>query len=114
MKPVRLVIILALFIIGFTLAGIGNYIMDQQQPLRQQSQLLENYFLMQSLAGKNISPNLTYMVGNYGLVVSFNDVLTDPTVKYHQKDSARYNGSSILSSSLPKPSDNNASFLKDS
>lgn len=83
---VNILYLCAFLVIGIVLAGIGNYYMDIQQPVRQQSQLLENYFIMQTMAGKNVtSPNLTYVVGNYGLVVSFNDVVSESGVTFHKK-----------------------------
>ncbi len=87
-SPINILYLCGFLVIGIVLAGIGNYYMDIQQPVRQQSQLLENYFIMQTMAGKNVtSQNLTYVVGNYGLVVSFNDVVSESGVKYHKKGS---------------------------
>jgi hypothetical protein len=84
-EPERLAIVAALIICGLLMAGLGNYIMDSHQPIRQESQLLENFLIMQSMAGKNTSPaNLTYVMGSTGLVVSFNDLLTDNGVRVHR------------------------------
>lgn len=75
-ERMALLILLALF--GLLMAGVGNYIMDSHQPVRQESQLLENFLIMQSMAGKNTTPsNLTYVMGGTGLVVSFNDLMTE-------------------------------------
>ncbi|PWR70615.1 hypothetical protein [Methanospirillum lacunae] len=84
-EPGRVAIVTALVICGLLMAGIGNYIMDSHQPIRQESQLLENFLIMQSMAGKNTTPsNLTYVMGSTGLVVSFNDLLTDSGVRVHR------------------------------
>jgi hypothetical protein len=84
-EPGRVAIVTALVICGLLMAGIGNYIMDSHQPIRQESQLLENFLIMQSMAGKNTTPsNLTYVMGSTGLVVSFNDLLTDSGARVHR------------------------------
>jgi len=50
--------------------------MDMENPVRQGSSLLENYLIMQSMAGKNPSyVNQTYVIGDSGIVVSFNDIM---------------------------------------
>lgn len=78
----RLAFIVLLAVCGILMAMAGNYIMDMRQPVRQESQLLENFLIMQSMAGKNTTPsNLTYVMGSTGLVVSFNDLLTDRGVR---------------------------------
>ncbi len=75
-ERVALLVLLAVF--GIAMAGLGNYLMDSHQPVQRESQLLENFLIMQAMAGKNTTPsNLTYVVGGTGLVVSFNDILTD-------------------------------------
>ncbi len=84
-EPERVAIIIGLIICGLLMAAVGNYIMDSHQPIRQESQLLENFLIMQSMAGKNTTPsNLTYVMGSTGLVVSFNDLLTDNGVRVHR------------------------------
>lgn len=81
----RLALLVILAICGIVMAGVGNYIMDTRQPVRQESQLLENFLIMQSMAGKNTTPsNLTYVMGSTGLVVSFNDLLTDTGIRVHR------------------------------
>ncbi|HWQ67783.1 MAG TPA: hypothetical protein VN372_13065 [Methanospirillum sp.] len=77
-EPERIIILVILTVCGILMAGVGNYIMDSHQPVRQESQLLENFLIMQSMAGRNTSDlNLTYMMGSSGLVVSFNDIMTN-------------------------------------
>jgi hypothetical protein len=84
-EPGRVAIVTVLIICGLLMAGVGNYIMDSHQPIRQESQLLENFLIMQSMAGKNTTPsNLTYVMGSTGLVVSFNDLLTDSGARVHR------------------------------
>lgn len=84
-EPGRLALVVILIICGLVMAGVGNYVMDSHQPVRQESQLLENFLIMQSMAGKNTTPtNLTYVMGSTGLVVSFNDLLTDSGVQVHR------------------------------
>lgn len=84
-EPERVAIVIGLVICGVLMAGVGNYIMDSHQPVRQESQLLENFLIMQSMAGKNTTPsNLTYVMGSTGLVVSFNDLLTDNGARVHR------------------------------
>jgi hypothetical protein len=88
-EPGRVAIIAILVICGVLMAGVGNYIMDSHQPIRQESQLLENFLIMQSMAGKNTTPsNLTYVMGSTGLVVSFNDLLTDSGARIHRTPKA--------------------------
>ena len=83
-EPERVALLVILAICGILMAAAGNYIMDSRQPVRQESQLLENFLIMQSMAGKNTSPsNLTYVMGGTGLVVSFNDILTDSGIRVH-------------------------------
>ncbi|MDD1729710.1 MAG: hypothetical protein LUQ50_11655 [Methanospirillum sp.] len=84
-EPERVGVVILLIIGGLIMAGVGNYIMDSHQPVRQESQLLENFLIMQSMAGKNTTPaNLTYVMGSTGLVVSFNDLLTDNGARVHR------------------------------
>ncbi len=84
-EPERLALIMILAVCGIAMAGAGNYLMDSHQPVRQESQLLENFLIMQSMAGKNTTPsNLTYVMGSTGLVVSFNDLLTDTGIRVHR------------------------------
>jgi len=84
-EPERVVLLVILAICGILMAVAGNYIMDSRQPVRQESQLLENFLIMQSMAGKNTTPsNLTYVMGSTGLVVSFNDILTDSGIRVHR------------------------------
>ncbi|NLV28447.1 MAG: hypothetical protein GXY48_15040 [Methanomicrobiales archaeon] len=72
----RLGLIIVLFLCGLVLSLGANFIMEIHTPVRQQSTLLENYLIMQSMAGKNASyANQTYMIGDSGIVVSFNDIL---------------------------------------
>ena len=81
-EPERIALLVLLVICGVVMAGVGNYIMDTHQPVRQESQLLENFLIMQSMAGKNTTPsNLTYVMGSTGLVVSFNDLLNENGVR---------------------------------
>jgi hypothetical protein len=81
----RVALLIILMLLGILMAGIGNYIMDYRQPVRQESQLLENFLIMQSMAGKNTTPsNLTYVMGSTGLVVSFNDLVTDSGMRIHR------------------------------
>ena len=66
-----------LLMCGIALAFTGNYLMDLEKPVRQQSSLLENYLIMQSMAGKNASYlNQSFLIGDLGIVVSFNDILS--------------------------------------
>ena len=81
-EPERIALLVLLVICGVVMAGVGNYIMDTHQPVRQESQLLENFLIMQSMAGKNTTPsNLTYVLGSTGLVVSFNDLLNENGIR---------------------------------
>ncbi|PKL60514.1 MAG: hypothetical protein CVV33_02300 [Methanomicrobiales archaeon HGW-Methanomicrobiales-4] len=84
-EPERVVFLVILAICGILMAAAGNYIMDSRQPVRQESQLLENYLLMQSMAGKNTTPsNFTIVAGSSGLVVSFNDILTNSGIQVNR------------------------------
>ena len=79
-ERVAILILLALF--GIAMAGAGNYVMDSYHPVRQESRLLENFMIMQSMAGKNTTPsNLTYVMGATGLVVSCNDLMTENGIR---------------------------------
>lgn len=81
----RVALLVILAICGILMATAGNYLMDSRQPVRQESQMLENFLIMQSMAGKNTTQsNLTYVLGGSGLVVSFNDILTDNGIRVHQ------------------------------
>ncbi|HOJ97360.1 MAG TPA: hypothetical protein PK024_11065 [Methanospirillum sp.] len=72
----RIIFLALLLICGILLSVAGNVLMGIRAPVREQSSLLENYLIMQSMAGKNASyANQTYMIGNSGIVVSFNDIL---------------------------------------
>jgi hypothetical protein len=85
----RIVLLVILTICGILMAVAGNYLMDSRQPVRQESQLLENFLIMQSMAGKNTTPsNLTYVMGSTGLVVSFNDILTNSGILVHRSQGA--------------------------
>lgn len=82
----RIVFLAVLLICGILLSATGNYLMGMRVPVRQQSSLLENYLIMQSMAGKNASyANQTYMIGDSGIVVSFNDILTIRDNPSHDK-----------------------------
>ena len=82
----RIILLAILLIFGFLIAGLGDVVMELQKPIRQESPLLENYLIMQSMAGQNgTNPNLTYVIGNYGLVFGFNDIMTDSGMKYGHK-----------------------------
>ncbi|MFH0967814.1 MAG: hypothetical protein V1862_09050 [Methanobacteriota archaeon] len=84
-EPERVAFLVILAICGILMAVAGNYLMDSRQPVRQESQLLENFLIMQSMAGKNSTPtNLTYVMGTTGLVVSFNDILTNSGIQVHR------------------------------
>ena len=88
-EPERVVLLVILAICGILMAFAGNYLMDSRQPIRQESQLLENFLIMQSMAGKNTTPsNLTYVIGSTGLVVSFNDILTNSGIRVHRATGA--------------------------
>lgn len=81
----RVVQLVVLTILGLLMAAAGNFIMDYRQPVHQESQLLENFLIMQSMAGKNTTPsNLTYVMGSTGIVVSFNDLVTDTGIRIHR------------------------------
>ena len=76
MEKNRIIFLVLLLICGILLSVCGNYLMGIRAPVRQESSLLENYLIMQSMAGKNASyANQTYMIGDSGIVVSFNDIL---------------------------------------
>jgi type II secretory pathway pseudopilin PulG len=76
MHKQRIFFLAALLIFGILLSIVGNTIMEIRAPVREQSSLLQNYLIMQSMAGKNASyANQTYMIGDSGIVVSFNDIL---------------------------------------
>ena len=76
MNKNRIVFLVVLLVCGIFLSLTGNYLMGIRAPVREQSSLLENYLIMQSMAGKNASyANQTYMIGSSGIVVSFNDIL---------------------------------------
>jgi len=76
MEKNRIGFLVVLLICGLLLSVTGNYLMGVRAPVRQQSSLLENYLIMQSMAGKNASyANQTYLIGDSGIVVSFNDIL---------------------------------------
>jgi hypothetical protein len=86
LEPERVTLLVILVLFGLFMAGMGNYIMDYRQPVRQESQLLENFLIMQSMAGKNTTPsNLTYVMGSTGLVVSFNDLITENGISIHRQ-----------------------------
>ncbi|HPY59847.1 MAG TPA: hypothetical protein PLG55_03860 [Methanospirillum sp.] len=72
----RVAILTVLLVFGISLALTGDFLMGIRAPVREQSTLLENYLIMQAMAGKNASyANQTYMIGSSGIVVSFNDIL---------------------------------------
>lgn len=72
----RILLLAALLSLGIILSFTGNILMDMENPVRQGSSLLENYLIMQSMAGKNPSyVNQTYVIGDSGIVVSFNDIM---------------------------------------
>ena len=76
MEKNRIVFLAVLLVCGIFLSLAGNFLMGVRAPVREQSSLLENYLIMQSMAGKNASyANQTYMIGDSGIVVSFNDIL---------------------------------------
>jgi len=76
MENNRIIFLAALLICGIMLSVGGNYLLGISTPVRQESSLLENYLIMQSMAGKNASyANQTYMIGDSGIVLSFNDIL---------------------------------------
>ena len=76
MENNRIYLIIVLLCCGLFLSAGANYLLGSYTPVRQQSSLLENYLIMQSMAGKNASyANQTYMIGDSGIVVSFNDIL---------------------------------------
>jgi DMSO reductase anchor subunit len=84
-EPERVVLLVILTVCAILMTVAGNYLMDFHQPVRQESQLLENFLIMQSMAGKNTTPsNLTYVIESTGLVVSFNDILTDSGIQVHR------------------------------
>lgn len=88
-EPERVALLVILAICGILMAAAGNYLMDSRQPVRQESQMLENFLIMQSMAGKNTTPsNLTYVMGGTGLVVSFNDILTESGIRVHRPQRA--------------------------
>ncbi|WP_146199819.1 hypothetical protein ACKUB1_05720 [Methanospirillum stamsii] len=76
MQNNRVILLIALLFCGLFLSISANFLMGIHTPVRQESSLLENYLIMQSMAGKNASyANQTYMIGDSGIVVSFNDIL---------------------------------------
>jgi hypothetical protein len=85
-EPERIAMVVILAVFGLLMAFAGNAIMDYRQPVHQESQLLENFLIMQSMAGKNTTPsNLTYVMGSTGIVVSFNDLVNNNGVTIHQQ-----------------------------
>ena len=49
-EPERVALLVILAIFGLIMAVAGNYIMDSRQPVRQESQIRENFLIMQSMA----------------------------------------------------------------
>lgn len=95
MQNNRVVLLVVLLICGLLLSFGANYLMGVYTPVRQQSSLLENYLIMQSMAGKNASyANQTYMIGDSGIVVSFNDIL-------NIRDNPAQDKSGVLSPTSP-------------
>lgn len=77
MERNRIFFLALLLMCGIVLAFTGNYLMDLEKPVRQGSSLLENYLIMQSMAGKNASYlNQSFLIGDSGIVVSFNELLS--------------------------------------
>lgn len=95
----RIIFLIALLLCGIILSVCGNAVMDLQKPVRQQSSLLDNYLIMQSMAGKNTSHvNQTYVIGDTGIVVSFNDILNYRESLVRQNQEAVVNATAPLSS----------------
>lgn len=91
----RVIFLAILLICGIFLSVTGNYLMGIRAPVREQSSLLENYLIMQSMAGKNASyANQTYMIGDTGIVVSFNDIL-------NIRDSPAHETKGVLNATSP-------------
>ncbi|MDD1724735.1 MAG: hypothetical protein LUQ07_06380 [Methanospirillum sp.] len=96
----RIIFLVVLLLCGIILSVCGNAIMDMQKPVRQESSLLDNYLIMQSMTGKNTSHmNQTYIIGDTGIVVSFNDILNYRESLVRQDREAVVNATSPLSSS---------------
>jgi hypothetical protein len=91
----RIPLLAALLALGIILSISGNALMDMEKPVRQGSSLLENYLIMQSMAGKNPSyVNQTYVIGDSGIVVSFNDIVSN-------KQSQIQGGTGVVNATTP-------------
>ena len=83
----RIPFLAALLLLGIALSLAGNALMNLEKPVRQGGSLLENYLIMQSMAGENPSyVNQTYVIGDSGIVVSFNDILGNNQSHTHDGD----------------------------
>jgi hypothetical protein len=95
MDKKRISLLFALLVLGILLSVVGNTLMDIEKPVRQGSSLLENYLIMQSMAGKNPSyVNQTYVIGDSGIVVSFNDIMQN-------RQSQNHEGTGVVNATTP-------------